>query len=74
VVGITLAGGADGLSLFQRFTLGSEILGQLAVQSQPTLLDLGKPSRSALFTAVIYGDHRAKFGTPETSLRGSASV
>jgi len=22
------------------------------------------------FTAVIYGDHRSKFGTPETSLRG----
>jgi len=39
-------------------------------QSQPTLLDLGKPSPKALFTAVIYGDHRAKFGTPEATLRG----
>ena len=40
------------------------------VQSQPTLLDLGKSSPHAVFTAVIYGDHRSKFGTPETSLRG----
>ena len=40
------------------------------VQSQPTLLELGKPSPTAVFTAVIYGDNRAKFGTPETSLRG----
>jgi DNA/RNA endonuclease YhcR with UshA esterase domain len=23
-----------------------------------------------VFTAVIYGDNRSKFGTPETSLRG----
>jgi hypothetical protein len=40
------------------------------VQQQPTLLDLGKPSPNAVFTAVIYGDNRQKFGTPETSLRG----
>ena len=40
------------------------------VQAQPTLLDLGKPSPKAVFTAVIYGMDRAKFGTPETSLRG----
>jgi hypothetical protein len=39
-------------------------------EAQPTLLDLGKPSPNAVFTAVIYGDNRAKFGTPETSLRG----
>jgi len=37
---------------------------------QPTLLDLGKSYPHAAFTAVIYGDHRSKFGTPETSLRG----
>ena len=35
-----------------------------------TLLDLGKPYPHAVFTAVIYGDNRSKFGTPETSLRG----
>ena len=39
-------------------------------RSQPTLLDLGKPYPNAIFTAVIYGDNRQKFGTPETSLRG----
>jgi hypothetical protein len=44
---------------------------EVNVQLQPTLLDLGKSSPNALFTAVIYGDHRAKFGTPETTLRGN---
>ena len=39
-------------------------------QNQPTLLDLGKPNPSAIFTTVIYGENRAKFGTPETSLVG----
>ena len=39
-------------------------------RSKPTLLDLGKSYPHAVFTAVIYGDHRSKFGTPETSLRG----
>ena len=39
-------------------------------QSRPTLLDLGKPHQNAVFTAVIYGDNRAKFGAPEKSLRG----
>ena len=40
------------------------------VQSQPTLLNLGKPSPNAVFTAVIYGHNRTKFGAPETSLPG----
>jgi hypothetical protein len=39
-------------------------------QSQPTLLDVGKPHPNAIFKAVIYGDHRRKFGTPEITLRG----
>jgi hypothetical protein len=39
-------------------------------QSQPTLLDLGKPSPNAIFTAVVYADNRPKFGTPEASLLG----
>lgn len=39
-------------------------------QSQPTLLDLGRPSPNAIFTAVVYGDNRPKFGTPELSLLG----
>jgi hypothetical protein len=38
--------------------------------NQPTLLDLGNSYPNAIFTAVIYGENRAKFGTPETSLRG----
>jgi hypothetical protein len=40
------------------------------VQDQPTLLDLGEPSPHAVFTAVIYGDNRSKFDSPEISLRG----
>jgi hypothetical protein len=39
-------------------------------RSKPTLLDLGKAYPHVIFTAVIYGDNRSKFGTPETSLRG----
>ena len=39
-------------------------------RSQPTFVDLDKPYPNAVFTAVIFGDDRAKFGTPETSLRG----
>jgi hypothetical protein len=39
-------------------------------QNQPTLLDLGKSHPNAIFTAVIYGENRARFGTPEISLRG----
>jgi hypothetical protein len=39
-------------------------------QHQPTLLDFGKPHPNAVFSAVIYGDNRRKFGTPENSLRG----
>ena len=39
-------------------------------EAQPTLLDLGKAYPNAIFTAVVYGENRAKFGTPETGLRG----
>lgn len=39
-------------------------------RGQPTFLDLDKPYPNAPFTAVIFGDDRPKFGTPETSLRG----
>src|SRR6266851_1007352 len=37
---------------------------------QPTFLNLDKPYPDQVFTVVIFGDDRAKFGTPETSLRG----
>jgi hypothetical protein len=33
-------------------------------------LDLGKAYPNAPFTAVVYRENRAKFGTPETALRG----
>src|SRR5438270_13408 len=39
-------------------------------RSQPTLLNLGTPYPDQLFTAVIWGEDRAKFGTPEKSLAG----
>ena len=38
---------------------------------QPTFLNLDKPYPDQLFTVVIFGDDRAKFGTPESSLRGT---
>ena len=38
--------------------------------SQLTLLDLGKPFPNAIFTVMIHGIDRAKFGTPENPLRG----
>jgi hypothetical protein len=40
------------------------------LQSQPTFLDFAKPYPDQVFTAVIFGGDRTKFGTPETSLRG----
>jgi hypothetical protein len=39
-------------------------------RSQPTFLNLDRPFPNHVFTAVIFGSDRAKFGTPETSLRG----
>jgi hypothetical protein len=44
------------------------------VQDKPTLLDLGEPSPHAIFTAVIYGDNRSKFGTPNLCSAASAFV
>jgi hypothetical protein len=35
----------------------------------PTFLDLGKPYPNQIFTAVILGNDRSKFGMPETSMR-----
>jgi hypothetical protein len=40
----------------------------LAPQS-PTFLDLGKPFPNQIFSAIIFGSDRAKFGAPETSMR-----
>lgn len=35
----------------------------------PTFLDFGKPYPNEIFTAIIFGDDRTKFGAPEISLR-----
>jgi len=35
----------------------------------PTFLDLGKPFPNQIFSAIIFGSDRSKFGTPETSMR-----
>jgi hypothetical protein len=37
---------------------------------QPTFLDFGEPYPDEVFAAVIFGANRAKFGTPETTLKG----
>jgi DNA/RNA endonuclease YhcR with UshA esterase domain len=39
------------------------------LRSQPTFFDFGKPYPNQVFTAVIFGSDRAKFGTPETTLQ-----
>ena len=35
----------------------------------PTFLDLGKPYPQQIFTAVIFGTDRSKFGAPDVSMR-----
>lgn len=40
------------------------------LKSQPTFLDFEKPYPDQVFTVVIFGSDRAKFGAPESSLRG----
>ena len=39
-------------------------------RAQPTFLDFDKPYPDQVFTAVIYGVDRAKFGMAKTSLQG----
>ncbi|HWI27240.1 MAG TPA: hypothetical protein VN668_09745 [Stellaceae bacterium] len=39
-------------------------------RGQPTFLNLDKPYPHEVFTAVIWGNDRAGFGTPETTLLG----
>jgi hypothetical protein len=40
------------------------------VTTAPTFLDFGNPYPNQIFTAVILGSDREKFGTPELTLRG----
>jgi hypothetical protein len=35
----------------------------------PTFLDIGKPYPNQLFSAIIFGNDRPKFGVPENSMR-----
>lgn len=37
---------------------------------QPTFLNLDRPFPSQIFTVVIWGDDRSKFGAPEDAYRG----
>src|SRR5215470_11859544 len=39
-------------------------------RAQPTFLNLDRPYPNQVFTAVIWGSDRAKFGAPEASLQG----
>ena len=39
-------------------------------RGQPTFLNIGKPYPDQIFTAVIWGEDRVKFGSPESALRG----
>jgi DNA/RNA endonuclease YhcR with UshA esterase domain len=39
-------------------------------RSEPTFLNLGKAYPEQIFTAVIFGSDRAKFGEPERTLQG----
>jgi DNA/RNA endonuclease YhcR with UshA esterase domain len=41
-----------------------------STKGQPTFLNLDKPYPNQVFTIVIWGDHRSKFGKPEDGFKG----
>jgi DNA/RNA endonuclease YhcR with UshA esterase domain len=41
-----------------------------STKGQPTFLNLDKPYPSQIFTVVIWGNNRSKFGTPENDFKG----
>lgn len=41
-----------------------------STKGQPTFLNLEKPYPNQIFTVVIWGSDRTKFGTPETEYKG----
>jgi hypothetical protein len=43
-----------------------------STKGQPTFLNLDKPYPNQIFTVLIWGSNRSKFGTPEVTTRGSA--
>jgi hypothetical protein len=42
-------------------------------RGQPTFLDFGRPYPNELFTALIWGSERAKFGEPEKTIQGTGA-
>lgn len=40
------------------------------VRGNPTFINLDKPYPKQIFTVLVWGDDRPKFGTPEESYRG----
>jgi DNA/RNA endonuclease YhcR with UshA esterase domain len=41
-----------------------------STKGQPTFLNLDKPYPGQVFTVVIWGNNRSKFGTPENDYKG----
>jgi DNA/RNA endonuclease YhcR with UshA esterase domain len=41
-----------------------------STKGQPTFLNLDKPYPNKLFTVLIWGENRSKFGTPESEYKG----
>ncbi len=41
-----------------------------STKGQPTFLNLDKPYPNQVFTVVIWGNNRGKFGTPENDFKG----
>ena len=41
-----------------------------STKGQPTFLNLDKPYPSHIFTVLIWGENRSKFGAPESEYRG----
>lgn len=41
-----------------------------STKGQPTFLNLDKPYPNQIFTVVIWGSNRSKFGAPESDYRG----
>jgi hypothetical protein len=39
-------------------------------KGQPTFLNLDKPYPNQIFTVVVWGNNRSKFGTPENDYKG----
>jgi DNA/RNA endonuclease YhcR with UshA esterase domain len=42
----------------------------VSTKGQPTFLNLDKPYPNQVFTVLIWGENRGKFGTPESGYKG----